>query len=335
LVDLRIEERDVQAAVDEFNESIPEKLPPIIENVSKLILKELKQDCSRMLKEHQKIRRDFERGLFTRWGEALNSLEMLIVMCTETGEAFNAEFRAAACREQDCEFEALTRLHARSCQIANEVLTLLKGGYADGAHARWRTLHEISVVSNFIRKHGKDVAERYLLHEGIESQRAAEQYQQHCVKLGQKPYSAKELNQIAGVYEALIKRFGPDYRKEYGWAVEALGRKDPKFCDIEGDVELGHWRPYYKLASHNIHANPKAIRFRLGLYRQNKILLAGPSDCGLTDPGHGTAISLSQVTFCLLTLKPNIDRLATCYMVHSVVQEVGCAFRAKPDSFPA
>jgi hypothetical protein len=58
------------------------------------------------------------------------------------------------------------------------------------------------------------------------------------------------------------------------------------------------------------------------------MLLAGPSDLGLADPGHSTAISLSQITFTLLTMKPNIDRLVICQILGRLEDEVGEAFIA-------
>jgi hypothetical protein len=43
---------------------------------------------------------------------------------------------------------------------------------------------------------------------------------------------------------------------------------------------LDYLRPYYKLASHNVHAQPKGILFKLGLVQNQDILLAGPSNYG-------------------------------------------------------
>jgi hypothetical protein len=62
------------------------------------------------------------------------------------------------------------------------------------------------------------------------------------------------------------------------------------------------------------------------------MLLAGPSDLGLAGPGHGTAISLSQITFTLLTTKPNIDRLVVCNILSKLEPEVGDAFIAAHQS---
>ena len=55
---------------------------------------------------------------------------------------------------------------------------------ADGAMARWRTLDEIAVVSFFVQKHGEDLAERYTVHQHIESWKAAERYNECRERLG-------------------------------------------------------------------------------------------------------------------------------------------------------
>ncbi|HTL01861.1 MAG TPA: hypothetical protein VL243_06525, partial [Vicinamibacterales bacterium] len=70
----------------------------------------------------------------------------------------------------------------------------------------------------------------------------------------------------------------------------------------------------------------------LGLLPDQQMLLAGPSDLGLADPGHGTAISLSQITLTLLTMKPNIDRLVICQILSRLEHEVGEAFIAAHQS---
>jgi hypothetical protein len=254
---------------------------------------------------------------------------MFIEIALEVGSDFNQEFRAEASAENDLVFEVLTRLHARACQIASEILALLKSGHADGAHARWRSLHEIAVVSFFIKSAGNDVAERYLLHNAIESYKAAKLYQQYCARLGYEPISAEELKDIESTYQYLVGRFGPAYKEEYGWAASALCKDKPTFRDIEQEVGLDHLRPFYKMASHNVHANPKGVFFKLGLYpTSEEILLAGPSNAGLADPGHGTAISLGQITVALLITRPNIDRLVVCGILMKLTDEIGEEFLA-------
>lgn len=81
------------------------------------------------------------------------------------------------------------------------------------------------------------------------------------------------------------------------------------------------------MASHNVHANPKGVLFKLGLQGcTDDILLAGPSNAGLADPGHLTAISLTQVTTTLLTTRPNLDRLVASRILLKLTDEIGETF---------
>jgi hypothetical protein len=326
-IQISIEEEDIAHVLDEYTEKLSDKMPDIIRSTAEVVLANLRSRAPEMLSEHAEIRSTFEEGIYQKWGKALELLEMFIVVATEAGEKFNKEFRPSASRSNDFVFDVLTCLHARSCHIANEVLTLLKSGYADGAHARWRTMHEIVVVGLFVKEFGQDTAERYLLHSLIESHRAALQYQRHCTQLGYEPLTEQALSDLSSSYEQLVDRFGRSYAKSYGWAAHALEKSNPKFSDIEQAVELEHWRPHYKFASHNVHANPKGVSAKLGLYPESQeLLLAGPSDTGFTDPAHSTAISLLQITTFLLTLRPNIDRLSICHILSTLAEEIGNTF---------
>ena len=128
-------------------------------------------------------------------------------------------------KAQNHVFDVLTRLHARACQIAFEVLVLLKNGFADGAHARWRSLHEVTVVASFIKTHGDEVAERYLLHDNIELYKAAELHQKHYAILGEEPIPDDEYNSIKVIRDELIDCFGTPYKNNYGWASSVLNNK--------------------------------------------------------------------------------------------------------------
>ncbi|MDP9311031.1 MAG: DUF5677 domain-containing protein [Chloroflexota bacterium] len=318
---------ELDRLLNEIKDKFTNALPDIIAETSHGVLGHLKIDAPRMLEEHRQQREGFEARLSQTWGKALNLLEMLIVIALEAGDEFNQEYRPKAVEEHNLVFEVLTRLHARACQVAQEVLILLRSGFADGAHARWRTLHEITVVAWFIKEKGNDVAERYLLHQHIESYKAALQHQKYYARLGETPFSTRELARLKAIYDQLVDRFDKAYTKGYGWASVALGNPDPKFDNIEQAVALDHWRPYYKLASHNVHANPKGALYRLGLDPERPpLLLAGASDAGLADPGHGAVISLSQITTALLTMNVNIDRLVICQVMQKLVDESGDAF---------
>ena len=59
---------------------------------------------------------------------------------------------------------------------------------------------------------------------------------------------------------------------------------------------------------------------------EGDILLSGPSNVGLEDPGQECAMSLAQITVALLTAQPNLDRLVVCDIVQTIEREVGDAF---------
>lgn len=143
-----------------------------------------------------------------------------------------------------------------------------------------------------------------------------------------------ELAQMKQTKNVLIARFGKSFAGDYGWAEGALKKKDPTFRDIECSVEMSHMRPFYKMASHNVHANPKGIFFKLCLHSKNSdVLPIGPSVFGLADPGHGTAISILQATTTLLTIEPNMDCLVVCDVLRRFANKAGEAFLKTHESF--
>jgi hypothetical protein len=328
-IDLSDSETDtlLEKILNELHDSLANAVPEIVNEITKQVIDSLKCDAPSMLREQRKIRKQFEKRQLNTWKKPLDLLETLLLLALEAGDDYNHEFRQQASEEQDHVFEVLTRLHARACQTSSEILTLLRSGHADGAHARWRSLHEIVVVSSFISEHGDDLAEKYLLHDAVESYKAALLYRQYSELLGYDPIPQDEFDRIKEARDQLVDRFGSSYGNNYGWASSILQKADPTFRDIEESVKLDYLRPLYKLASHNVHANPKGIFFKLGLYPNSRdILLAGPSNTGLADPGHGMAISLTQITFALLTQQPNIDRLVRCNILMGLEREIGELF---------
>src|SRR5690606_6922189 len=123
------------------------------------------------------------------------------------------------------------------------------------------------------------------------------------------------------------QKFGKAFDTPYGWAADALKNPKPTFRDIEESVGLEHLRPYYKLASHNVHAGPKGVFFSLGLVNdKDTTLLAGPSDTGFADAAHGTALALLQMTTQLLSKYPTIDSLILADVLKRQVDEIGEKF---------
>jgi hypothetical protein len=160
------------------------------------------------------------------------------------------------------------------------------------------------------------------------------------VRLGYKPYDQSEMDEFRRRHDSLLSKYGKDFGQDYGWAVDALRNADPSFSgrasfvQIERAAGIDHWRPYYRMSSHGVHANPKGFTFNIGLIEQGTMLLAGPSDAGLADPGHSACISLSQVTTTLLGLRPDdFDCAMSITSLHHFVREAGEEFIAAHQTF--
>lgn len=176
----------VIAAAEEpdFEQRIEEATEAALTRSSTTLLDDLLRRAPEMLADRRGYRIGFEERLRQIWGEALDLFEIFQAVCLEAGEDFNERHRPAAAAARDCRFDVLARLHARSCLVASEVLTLLRSGYASGAHTRWRTMHELAVVAYFIREHDAEVARRYLLHDAIQAYKAGLAYDEHHAALG-------------------------------------------------------------------------------------------------------------------------------------------------------
>jgi len=322
-VNIEINDKDIEEAVKKVTSFMKDEYPVILEGVADSMLEEIKRESETNVLSYREERKAFEDRLEHRWGLPLRLLDTFHLLALEAGQEFNKHYRPEASAASDKTFDVLTRLHARACQVAAEVITLLKAGLADGAHARWRTLHEVAIVAMFIEKHRQDIAERYLRHAVVESYKGALQYRKHYKDLGLQPLADADFDKVQADYQKALTDYGVEFKSDYGWAASALRKSRPTFSDLEEAVNLEKWRGHYKLASHNVHANPKGISFRLGLsHNERNILLAGVSDRGLADPAHGATLSLLQITSTLLLTKPNMDTLVRSRILMKLQHEI-------------
>ncbi len=305
------------------------RLPDVVKAESELLAKrihrKLKSQWQAQSAGEERVLSAFRTRLCRRWRQPLEGLSMMLTITREFSELVGAPLQEARTKENRHLIAVLTRLHARACQVAHEILTLLKDGFADGAMARWRTLHEIAVVAMFVRDRGDAMAERYLLHDRVESYKAMLLYQKHARRLGLKRMPARKMRIVTASFNAMIAKFGKPFGSEFGWASETPTER-PNFSEIEAKITVDHWRPYYKLASHNVHANPKGILFKMGLAPERDLLLTGPSNYGLADPGQNTALTLNQVSAALGSVAPTLDTNVFLKVLLTLSREVGDAF---------
>jgi len=149
-------------------------------------------------------------------------------------------------------FTAMRYLSGRATQVANEILVLLKNGYADAAYARFRTLYELSIISHFIVKHGDNVAQAYMEHEGN--------------------------------WYDWAKVIITDKEKIYFSDIE-------KYSGIKADY-IKLWDKEYHICNKLIHASSQGTFSRFALKGQMREILIGPCDYGICTPAVNSIESL-------------------------------------------
>jgi SpoVK/Ycf46/Vps4 family AAA+-type ATPase len=241
----------------------------------------------------------FMGRLERRWGKALAKLRMLLTIAREwTGGAFERWQHAKAAGKTSHLTDVMLRLLVRACQVTDEILVLLENGFADAAMARWRTLHEIAIVSAVIAKYGEEIAERYVYYQIIESWSAIKAYDRDHKNLGFGPIPKRLKEKTRRDYDKAVKRFGKKFKEENGWAADDLKVTEKEritFARLEQEAGEQYMRSPYKLASYNVHSSPKGIYVKLGSLNGPETYLAGRSNAGLIDPGQHAAVSLSQI----------------------------------------
>jgi hypothetical protein len=95
------------------------------------------------------------------------------------------------------------------------------------------------------------------------------------------------MRRIEDDYRAVVTRYGQDFRRRNAWAVPALLRRNPElkgakigFEHLQSAVNIQHWTPYHRMASHAIH--PSATFFALTLEAEKVSQLSWPDRATLT-----------------------------------------------------
>ncbi len=272
-----------------------------------------------MIGEHARIRDGFEDRLYDAWRPALNNFQALIAACFEVGE-LHAGRRA----ETDEVAAVLAHLHAFACQLASEIDALLRSGHPHGAHGRWRTLHETAVTMAFVRANGRAAAIRFVEHEAVQRKRLADAYNERAAGLGEPELTPAELADVHRGYDAAVAKHGRGFERDYGWATPWLDHPST-FREIEDRTPLKRFRARYRWASESIHPSARTLTARLGADAPG-VLLAGPSNTGLADPGIDASESLFAATAELLGHRPDMPSRIYVHVLGILRDRSGRAF---------
>ncbi|WP_153019982.1 DUF5677 domain-containing protein [Methanoculleus horonobensis] len=193
----------------------------------------------------------FLRANIEIWGDCFVACDALHVHAVLLNNEYQNDLRTTLSDEVKKETSflhySLMANYARACQIYAEIFCLLKNGFANGAFARWRSLFELLVVSEFLMKYGEETAKAYL----YSCNSAREKY---------------EWATTAGCFKK---------------------REKVQFSHILEKVEIAHDFVTYEehLLSHKIvHVSPYGLFNGVGIRENDDELYDGPSHWGLVDP---------------------------------------------------
>lgn len=329
-VEITIDDNDYEE-IERMSSALIDSLPNIIKNSSEKFSKSILNDLKlKWPLEKALLENDLEKfraSLELNWGKPFDELRMLLTISRELLDNTNKKQPKKVGNKRYDLKDILIRLYARACQVTDEIICLLENGFADGAMARWRTLHEISVVAHVLVHFGEDIAKRYIDHHVIESKRAMDKYILCYEPLGYKPIPKKDRVRIENEYKQAINLYGKSFDGDYGWASLHLKSQRPTFSDLEKIVGYSAMRSYCQMANDNIHAGTKSMFFRLGLLDDHTILLAGRSNVGFTDPGQNAAYTLIQISALLnLHEEPCIDDIIHIKVLEHLMNDIPNSF---------
>ena len=301
-----------------------------------LRLTELKQKYSINQDRLRQNAEQFERALRSYWDEPLQLLELQIETAAEAGRNINLCNRDDAPRPAGYVFQVLMTLHARACQVSREILFLLRYGYADGALARWRTLHEIVVVAAVISEYGDDVARKYQLHYVVQSYESMCKFRELMQQLGEELTKDDVFDDLESFFTKVVREEGPSFKRDYGWATSVTAPRNPTMVNLEKSTGYNYRRYYYKMACDSVHANALGdYRRSMHIDPETTLLVDGPRLSGLADPGKLTATSLAEITKLFLETRLNHDREIILRAVQKLADEIDVAFQTADQKLEA
>lgn len=263
----------------------------------------------------------FSDHMKTIWGPLLALSELLIRYSHECGSKYYSEvIEKKPELLSDPVFTCLTYFHGRSCQISSEILCLVKNGFASGAYARWRSLHENVVYAFFIKEYGPDIAQKYLDHAIVDKLEKVKAYRDKCSRLHHEPVSDEVVSSLEKKVAKLIIKYGEPFGRKGGWACEIC--KNPTFVNIEKETHMDHLNPYYRFASLSIHADSGACILENPAYPNGGRIPSGATIWGICDPCQNMAISLHQMNAAYFTYTPSILNLTLLKMFESLVDDI-------------
>lgn len=321
----------VQGLIDELKDSIAEigdsvaeaisqAIPDALAKVAEIVGDHISEQALEHTLQLRKAHSDRAETVQRLWGTAIDQFDFLRHIVLEWNYAA-AEQRRGAYVNPNTAF-ALTRLVARTYEVVGELIALTRAGYADGALARWRSLHEICVVAMFLARRSDRCAEMYLSHHWVEELRLLEADRSSGNARASIPHRDRNVRHLRMQKTAMVNKFGPAFANDYGWASVELGRAKTTFRDLESHVGLETLRRGYQQANSTVHGGALATLTRISL---------GPDGIDGTEvpPAYGCEVATNYATASLSMMVAELcletedaDLVAMSLVIHNCALKI-------------
>lgn len=275
---------------DSLVEAISQAIPEALDKVAEIAGDQMSEKALEHALQLKKVYSDRAETVQSLWGTAIDQFDVLRQLVAEWNYAV-VELRRGAYVNPNTAF-ALTRLVERAYEVVGELITLIRAGYADGALARWRSLHEICVVAMFLARRSDRCAEMYLSHHWVEELRLLEVDSASSTTIARDTHRDFYVRNLRVQKTSMVKKFGIAFASDYGWASVELSRAKTTFRDLESQVGLETLRRGYQQANSTIHGGALATLTRISL---------GPHGIDGTEvpPAYGCEVAISYATASL------------------------------------
>jgi len=304
----------VRETIEEVTEAISKAVPEAVGAAADIIVEDLLQSAHENAAQLRTEQANRVQSVQRIWGVALDELDFLRHLVLEWGhEAF--KLRSGPYARQNTAF-ALSRLLTRAFDVVGEIVVLGRNGYADGALARWRSLHELCVIAMFLAKQSDHCALMYLSHHRVEELKLLDVDRSSGTANAKDIHSDRRIGRLRREKAALVARFGNAFAGDYGWASVELGAAKTKFRELESHVGLNLLRRGYQRANSTVHGGALATLTRISLSDSTIDGAAVPPAYGCEIAVNYATSSLSMLVAELCTATESADLLTMSAVVH-------------------
>ena len=308
-IDLEFTSADIDAFSDQLQQALEKAAEATIRKTSKVISQTIVARArATAIEQRGAIARQTQRWM-RPWAAALDWCRAVVGFCQDAA-FLTAELPPARSDDRHVRL-ALSSLHAHGCLISGEVLTLLESGYAAGALARWRALHEVAVVADFIAAKGTGVARRFLEHE------AANEKRMRSIAI-RALSDGEELRPMSRRHERILTRQTSEFESDYGWAAQDLGKRSPTLTDLQTPETREHWAYPYALACGAVHPRAASVAKPLGHTGESGLLLIGASSADVHIAADWTIARLVALTATCTLRGGSVDEVVALVALHNV-----------------